>query len=67
MFDLVVFRRFYGLDRAQIAALPLWERLVLREGARQMLGGDVTTSDGGASVIDGGPGTSAADIQRLIG
>lgn len=63
----MVFRRFYGLDRAQVAALPMWERMVLREGARQMLGGDVTTDTGGASVIDGGPGTSAADLQRLIG
>ena len=38
--ELVVFRHCYHMDRAQVAALPVWERGVLLANGRAILGVD---------------------------
>jgi hypothetical protein len=68
--ELIVFRREYGMSRREVAQLPVWERAVLFEGGRRLLGFDdsgVVTDADGASVIDGGPGLSAEAFRNLVG
>jgi hypothetical protein len=37
---LIIFRHVYGMDRAMVASLPVWERSTLLEGGRSILGLD---------------------------
>lgn len=63
--ELVVFRHLYHMDRAAVAALPVWEREALLQAGIELL--NVATDDSDAGVVDGGPQTGSDQIRALLG
>lgn len=53
------------MDRAAVAALPVWEREALLQAGIELL--NVATDDGSAGVVDGGPQTGSDQIRALLG
>lgn len=53
---LIIFRHAFHMDRAQVAALPVWERATLLAGGRAILGLDDDSAEANEAAILSTPG-----------
>jgi hypothetical protein len=56
---LVIFRHAFGMDRASVAALPIWEREVLFSAGKHIMG----LGEQEPSV----PGLSSSEVAAILG